>query len=45
VEQQGKTYEEIQRQWQQPNYWTSIQTQTDEIDELIVEFNKEVGLN
>ncbi len=44
VEQQGKTYEEIQAQWYQPDYWTSVQKQADEIDELIVEFNKEVGL-
>ena len=45
VEQQGKTYEEIQNQWYQPDYWTSIQKQADEIDELIVEFNKEVGIS
>ena len=25
VEQQGKTYEEIQAQWYQPDYWTSVQ--------------------
>ena len=45
VEQQGKTYNEIQDQWYQPDYWTSVQKQADEIDELIVEFNKEVGLS
>jgi hypothetical protein len=44
VEQQGRTYQEIQDQWYAPNYWTDVQTQADEIDELIVEFNKEVGL-
>jgi cysteine synthase len=44
VEQQGRTYEEIQDQWYEPNYWTDVQKQADEIDELIVEFNKEVGL-
>jgi hypothetical protein len=44
VEQQGKTYEEIQEMWYQPNYWEVVQGQVDEIDELIVEFNKEVGL-
>ncbi len=44
VEQQGRTYEEIQQQWYQPNYWTDVQKQADEIDELIVDFNKEVGL-
>ena len=45
VEQQGKTYEEIQAQWYQPDYWTGVQRQADQIDELIVEFNKEVGLS
>ena len=45
VEQQGKTYQEIQDQWYQPDYWTSVQKQADEIDELIVDFNKEVGIS
>jgi cysteine synthase len=44
VEQQGRTYQEIQDQWYAPNYWTDVQKQADEIDELIVEFNKEVGI-
>ena len=44
VEQQGKAYEEIQEQWYQPDYWTRVQKQADEIDELIEEFNAEVGL-
>ena len=44
VEQQGKTYEEIQRQWYQPDYWSSIHRQVDEIDELIVQFNERTGL-
>ncbi|HUG33352.1 MAG TPA: pyridoxal-5-phosphate-dependent protein subunit beta, partial [Anaerolineales bacterium] len=44
VEQQGRTYEEIQHQWYEPTYWTDVQKQADEIDELIVEFNQEVGL-
>ncbi len=44
VEQQGRTYQEIQEQWYQPNYWTDVQTQADEIDALITEFNAEVGL-
>jgi len=35
VEQQGKTYEEIQAQWYQPDYWSSIHSQIDEIDALI----------
>jgi hypothetical protein len=44
VEQQGKTYEEIQAQWYDPNYWTDIQGQVDEIDELIEAFNHDTGL-
>ena len=42
VEQQGKTYEEIQAQWYQPDYWTNIQGQVGEIDELIDAFNERV---
>jgi cysteine synthase A len=44
VEQQGKTYEEIQAQWYQRDYWTGIHEQVDEIDALIEEFNARVGL-
>jgi cysteine synthase A len=44
VEQQGKTYAEIQSMWQEPDYWIAVQKQAPEIDELILEFNKEVGL-
>jgi cysteine synthase len=44
VEQQGKTYDEIQAQWYDPDYWTSIQTMVDPIDELIGQFNDRVGL-
>ncbi len=44
VEQQGKTHEEIQAQWYDKDYFTDIQSQADEIDELINEFNKDVGL-
>lgn len=44
VEQQGKTYEEIQSQWYDSNYWTEIQDQVSAIDALIEEFNQEVGL-
>ena len=44
VEQQGRTYQEIQAQWYEPNYWTDVQKQADQIDELITEFNNEVGL-
>jgi len=44
VEQQGKTYEEIQAQWYDPHYWTDVQGQADEIDALITELNDRVGL-
>ena len=44
VEQQGKTYAEIQSMWQEPDYWTNVQKQVPEIDALIEEFNAEVGL-
>jgi cysteine synthase A len=43
VEQQGKTYEEIQAQWYQKDYWTGVQKQVPEIDALIEEFNKRVA--
>jgi len=44
VEQQGKTYEEIQQQWYSDNYWPSIVDKADEIDALIEDFNKKTGL-
>ena len=44
VEQQGKTYEEIQAQWYQRDYWTEIQAQVPEIDAKIKELNERVGL-
>jgi cysteine synthase len=44
VEQQGKSYEEIQDQWYDRTYWTDIQGQVNEIDLLIEEFNQRVGL-
>ncbi len=44
VEQQGKTYEEIQAQWYERDYWTDVQGQVSEIDALIEEFNADVGL-
>ena len=44
VEQQGKTYAEIQSMWQEPDYLTAVQKQVPEIDALIEEFNAEVGL-
>ena len=42
VEQQGKTYEEIQEQWYEEEYWTSIQAMGDPIDEMIDAFNARV---
>ena len=39
VEQQGKTYEEIQAQWYDDSYWRSIPEKVEEIDALIDEFN------
>jgi cysteine synthase A len=44
VEQQGKTYDEIQQMWGQPDYWSGVQKQATVIDGLIEEFNAEVGL-
>ena len=44
VEQQGKTYEEIQAQWYDDDYWTGIQALADPIDQLIAEFNSLTGL-
>jgi cysteine synthase len=44
VEQQGKSYQEIQAQWYDPTYWSSIHAQVDEIDALIIRFNEMTGL-
>ena len=44
VEQQGKTYEEIQRQWYDDHYWESIVDAVEYMDELIEEFNSRTGL-
>lgn len=44
VEQQGKSYQEIQAQWYDPTYWSSIHAQVDEIDALITRFNEMTGL-
>ena len=43
VEQQGKTYNEILAQWEDDSYWTDIVTHTEELDELIKSFNKQVA--
>jgi cysteine synthase len=44
VEQQGKTYPEIQAQWYDREYWSGVQQQAAEIDDLIDAFNAEVGI-
>ncbi len=44
VEQQGKTYAEIQKQWNDEDYWTSIPKVAPELDHLIEEFNGRTGL-
>jgi len=44
VEQQGRTYSEIVDQWSDREYWTGFQSQVEDIDNLIVEFNNKVGL-
>ena len=43
VEQQGKTVQELNAQWDDPSYWTGVQEQAPRIDALIEEFNAEVG--
>ncbi|MFX1517584.1 MAG: pyridoxal-phosphate dependent enzyme, partial [Promethearchaeota archaeon] len=45
IEQQGKSTEELDRQWHDyDNYWRSINMLTSKIDMLIEEFNEKVGL-
>ncbi len=44
VEQQGKSYEEIQAQWFDDSYWASIPAHIEELDGLIDEFNARTGL-
>jgi len=44
IEQQGKTYEEIQAQWYDPDYWTEFESQIPEFDQLINQFNDATGL-
>lgn len=44
VEQQGRSYDEIMAQWHDRDYWRGFQSQAAEIDELILDFNQEVGL-
>jgi hypothetical protein len=42
VEQQGKTYEEINAQWYDKNYWKQIPAYAEQIDAMIEAFNEEV---
>ncbi|MEZ4224681.1 MAG: pyridoxal-phosphate dependent enzyme [Polyangiaceae bacterium] len=42
VEQQGKTYQEIQAQWRDDEYWNAIPKLAPQLDELITEFNARV---
>ena len=42
VEQQGKTYDEINAQWYDRDYWDNIYESRAELDKLIIEFNKKV---
>jgi len=45
IEQQGKTIKELDRQWYDyDDYWNSIRSKVVEIDNLINEVNKRVGL-
>ena len=44
VEQQGKSEDECRAQWYDRHYWTDIQQLVPRIDELIVEFNRRVGI-
>jgi cysteine synthase len=44
VEQQGKTFEEIQSQWYDEDYWRAIPGCVEEIDGLIEAFNERTGL-
>lgn len=44
VEQQGRTFEEIQAQWYDDDYWTSLRGRAAAIDRLIEAFNHRTGL-
>jgi cysteine synthase len=44
VEQQGKTVDELDAQWHDHDYWHNIHAQADQIDRLIADFNRQVGL-
>ncbi len=44
VEQQGKSADELSRQWYDERYWESLPDALGRIDELIVAFNRRTGL-
>jgi len=44
VEQQGKTYEEINAQWYDRDYWTGVHEQAAVLDKLIDSFNAKTGV-
>jgi cysteine synthase A len=44
VEQQAKRVEDLDAQWDEPDFWRRVRGQTPRIDELIAEFNREVGI-
>lgn len=45
IEQQGKTLEELDRQWYDyDNYWGSVHNSVKDIDSMIKEFNNRVGI-
>ena len=45
IEQQGKSLEELNRQWyDEDNYWSNITIYAQKLDNLINEFNNKVGI-
>ncbi len=44
VEQQGRSVQELNDQWYDDSYWTSVHAQAQEIDRLIDEFNERTGV-
>ncbi|OLS32290.1 MAG: Cysteine synthase [Candidatus Heimdallarchaeota archaeon AB_125] len=45
VEQQGRSLEELNKQWYSADYWKNIKGDVDKIDDLIVKFNEKVGIS
>lgn len=44
IEQQGKSHDELMDQWYSTDYWEELQSQVDEINALIMDFNEEAYL-